>query len=419
MHRGPGMQESGRSPKVAVLDTIHGAGTIAQRMVESGINAVALEVYHHEPGISDFDLIAAPVHLPPSNPVLAEARRLHKKIITHHQAVGELVASSVPPDLQIFEVTGTHSKTSTALLLARILSGQKLVLTHTTRGLELWRDGRESIIKNGLSITPGNVIVALDEARNRGAGVLISEISLGGTGLADWGILTSFSGDYRIAKDTKWASTAKLQMVSLTKKGAHLAANTDVPISSDISFGEGGRVQTRPDRLLFADGELPLSLSEDLDYAGYRTAIAAAGAAARSAGVPCRDIARALQGFDGFSGRMKVRREGRLTIYDSSNSGLKVRDVNLALDRARGPSLGVVVGEDAQTVCEGMNIPGLLELIRDRRDEIKLLVLVGERLAPYAEDLQAIWKRDLAAGQEAALASGGLDRLLLCVKCFR
>lgn len=263
------------------------------------------------------------------------------------------------------------------------------------------------------------MIVALDEARNRGAGVLISEISLGGTGLADWGILTSFSGDYRIAKDTKWASTAKLQMVSLAKKGAHLAANTDVPISSDISFGEGGRVQTRPDRLLFADGELPLSLSEDLDYAGYRTAIAAAGAAARSAGVPCRDISRALQGFDGFSGRMKVRREGRLTIYDSSNSGLKVRDVNLALDRARGPSLGVVVGEDAQTVCEGMNIPGLLELIRDRRDEIKLLVLVGERLAPYAEDLQAIWKRDLAAGQEAALASGGLDRLLLCVKCFR
>jgi UDP-N-acetylmuramyl pentapeptide synthase len=400
MHRGPGMQESGRSPEVAVLDTIHGAGTIARRMVECGINAAALEVYHHEPSVSNFDLIAAPVHLSPSNPVLAEARRLHKKIITHHQAVGELMASSVPPDLQVFEVTGTHSKTSTALLLAKILSGQKLVLTHT-------------------SITPGNVIVALDEARNQGVEALISEISLGGTGLADWGILTSFSGDYRIAKETKWASTAKLQMVSLAKKGMHLAANTDVPISSDISFGEGGQVQARPDRLLFANEELPLSLSEDLDYAGYRTAIAAAGAVARSAGISGRDIAQALQDFDGFSGRMKVRREGRLTIYDSSNSGLKVRDVNLALDRARGQSLGVVVGEDAETVCEGMNIPGLLELLRTRRDEIEFLVLVGERLAPYAEDLQASWARDLAAGAEAALAFTSLDRLLLCVKCFR
>ncbi|RQW78736.1 MAG: coenzyme F430 synthase [Methanothrix sp.] len=413
------MQESGRSPKVAVLDTIHGAGTIARRMVECGINAVALEVYHHQPSVSDFDLIAAPVHLPPSNPVLAEALRLHKKIITHHQAVGELMASSVPPDLQIFEVTGTHSKTSTALLLAKILSWQKLVLTHTTRGLELWRNGKESVVKNGLSITPGNVIIALDESRTQGAEALISEISLGGTGLADWGILTSFSGDYRIAKETKWASTAKLQLVSLAKKGAHLATNTDVPISSDISFGESGQVQARPDRLLFADEDLPLSLSEDLDYASYQTAIAAAGAVARSAGISGRDIARALQDFDGFSGRMKVRREGGITIYDSSNSGLKVRDVNLALDRARGPSLGVVVGEDAETVCEGMNIPGLLELLRARRDEIKLLVLVGERLAPYAKDLRASWARNLAAGQEAALASSSLDRLLLCVKCFR
>ena len=132
------MQESGRSPKVAVLDTIHGAGTIAQRMVEGGIFAEALEVYHHEPSVLDFDLVAAPVHLPLSNPVLAEARRLGKKIITHHQAVGELMASSVRPGLEIFEVTGTHSKTSTTLLLAKMLSAQKLVLTHTTRGLELW-----------------------------------------------------------------------------------------------------------------------------------------------------------------------------------------------------------------------------------------------------------------------------------------
>ncbi len=420
MHCGTGMQESGRSPKVAVLDTIHGAGTIAQRMVEGGIFAEALEVYHHEPSVLDFDLVAAPVHLPPSNPVLAEARRLRKKIITHHQAVGELMASSVKPGLEIFEVTGTHSKTSTALLLAKILSTQRLVLTHTTRGLELWRDGKASILHSGLSITPGNVIPAVAAADAQGAEALICEISLGGTGLADWGILTSFSGDYRIAKETKWASTAKLQMVSLAKKGARLAANTDVPISPDISFGQGGKVRAKSDRLLFGNEELLLTLGEDLDFPGYQTAIAAAGAVARSAGIPSEDIRRALQGFDGFSGRMKVQREGRLTIYDSSNSGLKVRDVNLALDRARGPHLGVVVGEDAETVCEGMNIPGLLELLRARRDEMDLLVLVGERLAPYAEDLRASWARDLVAGQETALsASESLDRLLLCVKCFR
>ena len=46
--------------------------------------------------------------------------------------------------MEIFEVTGTHSKTSTALLLALMLSRQKKVLSHTTRGLEIWQEGKAS-----------------------------------------------------------------------------------------------------------------------------------------------------------------------------------------------------------------------------------------------------------------------------------
>jgi len=90
-----------------VLDTIHGAGIIAQRMVDSGMDARAFEVYHDSPNLEGFDLVVSPVHLGPGNPALAEARRLGKRIITHHQAVGELVHPSLP----VFEVTGTHSKT--------------------------------------------------------------------------------------------------------------------------------------------------------------------------------------------------------------------------------------------------------------------------------------------------------------------
>ena len=119
---------------------------------------------------------------------------------------------SIPDDLETIEITGTHSKTSTALLLAMILSGQKRVLSHTTRGLEIWDCGTPRLLKRGLSITPANVILALQEALTQKAGALICEISLGGTGLAKYGVLTSLSGDYRIADGTKWASTAKLQM---------------------------------------------------------------------------------------------------------------------------------------------------------------------------------------------------------------
>ncbi len=422
MHCSSCLQAGRRSPKVAVLDTIHGGTTIAYKMVESGIGAEALEVYHHSPSITGFDLVVAPVHLSPKNPVLVEAKRQGKKILTHHQAVGELLGQHLNlGGIEVFEVTGTHSKTSTALLLAKMLSSQKKVVSHTTRGLELWREGDAFLLRKGLSITPANEIPAASEAEAQGADALISEVSLGGTGLADWGIMTSLSGDYRIAGGTKWASTAKLQMVSLAKKNAKLAANADAHLSPNISFGAKG-VSVQPDKMIFGKEEQPIALGEDLDFPGYQTALAGSVATAHAAGISLEDISEALQGFDGFSGRMKVLRSQGLTIFDSSNSGLKVRDVGLALDRASGGRLGVVVGEESETVCEGMNIPALMDLLRQRRGEIGLLVLVGERLRPWAGELKAATAQDLASGYELAKAEAGyagIDRLLLCVKCFR
>jgi UDP-N-acetylmuramyl pentapeptide synthase len=418
MHCDTGIQADGRGSKVAVLDTIHGGAVIARRMVESGLQAEAFEVYHHAPNLAGFDLVVAPVHLAPGNPALAQAKKAKKKIITHHQAVGELLRGRVDPDLEIFEVTGTHSKTSTALLLALMLSRQKKVLSHTTRGLEIWQEGKARLLEKGLSITPGNVIHAAEVAKAQGVQALICEISLGGTGLADYGILTSLSGDYLIANATKWASTAKLQMLTLAKSGAKLLANSEASLSPDVSFGRGGRVYVRPDKLIFAKEVVHLDLGEDLDFLGYETAIAGAAAAADLAGTAMSEIAQALSGFDGFSGRMKIKRLPNQTFFDSSNSGLKVRDVARALDRASGRDLFVVVGEDSETVCEGMNIPALSDLLRQRKSEMAKLILVGERLAPLAEELGAATAKNLQQGLEKA-QKGSPKRLLSCVKCFR
>ena len=374
-------------------------------------------MYHHTTSLAGFDGVAAPVHLAPNNPHLVEARRRNLKIITHHQAVGELMEPALN-GVEVFEITGTHSKTSTALLLAMMLSHQKRVLSQTTRGLELWSAGETHLLKNGLSITPGNAIIAAEAAAKQGAAALICEISLGGTGRANYGILTSLSGDYRIAGASKWASTAKLQMISLARKGSKLIANTDARISADISFASEGRVDAKPGRLIFGEVELALSLSEDLDFAGYRTAIAAAAAAAEAAGIERDEIALSLQDFDGFSGRMKIKRLPGMTYFDNSNSGLKVRDVARALDRARGPDLAVVVGEDAETVCEGLNILALRDLLRERRAEMAKLILVGKRLEPLAAELKADTAKNLAEGLGKA-ETFGLKRLLSCVKCFR
>src|SRR5690606_1398058 len=136
-----------------VLDTIHGANVIARRMVECGIQAEPLEVYHHTASLDAFDEVVAPVHLPPDNPHLIQAKGLGKRIISHHQAASEHM-HSMDDDVVKIEVTGTHSKTTTPLLLAMILSRQKRVLSHTTRGLEIWSGGRPQLLKEGLSITP-------------------------------------------------------------------------------------------------------------------------------------------------------------------------------------------------------------------------------------------------------------------------
>jgi UDP-N-acetylmuramyl pentapeptide synthase len=427
MHRDFSLQAGRGSPKIAVLDAVHGARAIAQRMACCGLEADALEVYHHTPSVAGYDLVVAPVHLSPQNPVLAEARGMGKRVITHHQAVGQLLGQDLDPGLKVFEVTGTHSKTTTALLLSKMLSAKRSVVSHTTRGIEMWSGGSSSLLRHGLSITPGNAILAMDEAVSSGADALVLEISLGGTGIADFGVLTSFFGDYMIAGGTKRASTAKLQMVSLARRGSRLVANTDAKISADVSFGPNGQVRAEPDRIYF--GEIghnghnshdrhSIRLSEDLDFPSYQTALAAAAATAHAAGIDIEEIVSSLEGFDGFGGRMKIDRKDGLTIYDCSNSGLKLSDVKRALDNASGGCIGMVVGEEAETVCEGMDVPGLVELLKVRRKEISHLVLVGKRLEPWAKELEAKIARDLTAGREAA-ADRSIDRLLLCVKCFR
>jgi UDP-N-acetylmuramyl pentapeptide synthase len=207
-------------------------------------------------------------------------------------------------------------------------------------------------------------------------------------------------------------------MISLAMKGTKLIANTDARLSPDCSFGTNGQVRAMPDRLIFGNKMVPISIDKELDFPGYQTAIAGAAATAHADGMEIDEIAKFLQDFDGFSGRMKIKRQGRLIIFDSSNSGLKVKDVERALYRAKGNGLAVVVGEESETVCEGMNIPGLVDILRHRRREMAKLILVGERLEPFAKELMADTANNLAEGLERA-ERDGCERLLSCVKSFR
>lgn len=167
------------SSRVVVLDLNHGGFVLARKLKKITGSVAAVDVYrkqNHElldelekEGIktsweplkaSNFDFIVAPVHLDTNYPMLADAAANNIPVLSHHQAVGEILSGYNLKNKTLIELTGTKAKTSTALLLADILSRGRKVISHTSRGLEDW--GTRTIIKKGLSITPASILTALD-----------------------------------------------------------------------------------------------------------------------------------------------------------------------------------------------------------------------------------------------------------------
>lgn len=234
--------------KFAVLDLTHGGIPIAKSLAAAGNEVSGIDVYgtvkpetlleleekyeihcSKTPlSVSGFDLIVAPVHLDSAYPMLIEAREHGKDILSHHEIVGEILnGDSRLSGIKTVEVTGVKAKTSTASLLAHMLSRKFEVVLHTSRGLEYWKEGSASLIYKGLSITPGSILVAVEKAFEAGIrpNFFIFEISIGGTGTADLGILTTLTPDYGIANSTALASEAKLQLVKHAKPGSTLLIN--------------------------------------------------------------------------------------------------------------------------------------------------------------------------------------------------
>ena len=234
------------SSRVAVLDLTHGGAVIARKLKKTTDSVHAIDVYRkldpesldelERSGIktsresleaSEFDFIIAPVHLDSNYPMLLDAAANKIPVLSHHQAVGQILSGYDLKDKTFIELTGTKAKTSTAILLSDILSREKKVVSHTSRGLEDW--SLRTIIKKGLSITPASILTALDAVCEAGIefDVFIAEISIGGTGFADIGIITTIANDYKIANNTKLASDAKRRMILDARAGSILVINND------------------------------------------------------------------------------------------------------------------------------------------------------------------------------------------------
>lgn len=453
------------SSRVAVLDLTHGGALIARKLKNIARSVVGIDVYKtlspdaldklEKEGIktsrdalkaADFDVIIAPVHLDSNYPMLVEAAGNNIPVLSHHEAVGNILSGYDLGNKTIIEITGTKAKTSTSTLLAGILSGGKKVVSHTSRGVEDWSTG--TMIRKGLSITPASVLAALDAVKEAGIepDIFIFEISLGGTGRADIGVITTIANDYPIANNTRMASEAKRGMVLDAGHGSTLVVNNDalrffgacrrdVNIVSfsdavnascnvyyeDISSGGGVMAYYLGKR----QGRIRILENPEYDVSSYRTAFACATAAALAMGIDAKTIESSIRRFRGAEGRMrKISLEGR-TLIDNSNSGMDIRSAEKALSyaKARDGRIVMVLGEEAKEVCEGLDPAGVKGFMEKHMDELAALILVGERMRPFAENninKNIYYAADLSKGIELAKRlTREKDIILSCVKCFR
>ncbi|MDO9098445.1 MAG: coenzyme F430 synthase [Candidatus Methanoperedens sp.] len=447
--------------RVAVLDLTHGGAVLARKLKNIVSEIVAIDVYKtlgvgeldalensgirtsREPlNASDFDIIIAPVHLDTNYPMLKDALTNNIPVLSHHAAVGQILSGYNLKNKTLIEITGTKAKTSTAILLAEILSQGKKVISHTSRGTEDWSAGK--IFKKGLSITPANVLLALDAVEEAGIefDVFISEISLGGTGCADIGVITTIANNYKIASGTGLASDAKRQMILNAKPKSTLVINNDALrffgscrrdvniVSFTESIDASCNVYYEDEKTIAyylgkKHGRIRLPEAQGYDINAYKTAFACAAAVALSMNTDADAIGRALCEFSGAEGRMKkTSLEGR-TLIDNSNSGMDIKAAERALlfAQAQGGRIVMVLGEEAKEVCEGLEPGGVERFIRKHLTELEALVLVGERMKPLVQDNtggRIYYADDLASGIELAKRlTGEKDIILSCVKCFR
>ena len=277
-----------------------------------------LKEYENPRDESDF-IVVAPIHCKLEYPV----------DMTHHEAVGFLLKDKI--NIPIIEVTGVKGKTSVVWILKEILKDlSPLILS--SLGVEVVEDGEWKVLKRDISITPASIIEAFKLAEGYEIGICIFETSLGGTGLADVGILTNLAENYPIAGNTRIASDGKLQIFKSKSVACEIDAfNTNysefkektntfginsngkvVPnvIASQIKFGfdrtefkiEIEDFKTSNNDIL--NKSFQVSTFAPAPY--HVTNVLSAVSASLSLGVPMEKIKDGLNNFKGVKGRTSI-----------------------------------------------------------------------------------------------------------------
>lgn len=308
-------------------------------------------------------MIAAPVHLDPDHPLM----HLATDYRTHHQMIPFCLGKARP--YLTVEITGARGgKTTTAHALASVLPGTGVLLSSIgiTEYPSRNNAGKKSITP------PASTIHAASMAVASGGGWLVAEQSIGVSGMGDLGILTS-DEDYLCAGGKKHAREIKKEMLFSCDK--ILAApgivwdREQVLHAEDIVCCEGTVCSWS------YDGKKGAFNNPLLVLPAYRNAIQTAAAAACILGYPPPD---SLSEFTALPGRLQLKRNGSSVVIDDANSGTSQQTATEAVRYARtllpGSPLTLVIGAEAENICEGFFLADIKQVIETTNPDSVILV---------------------------------------------
>jgi coenzyme F430 synthetase len=438
--------------KVLVVDTTHGGAILAHEFAKRNCEVFAWDIYHtlssegrsrlenqeiqlvNESFFDDFTeeklsgsgkngksgsgennrldlvkndelLVVAPVHCNLPYPV-------H---MTHHQAVGYLMKDRI--SVPVIEVTGVKGKTSAVAMLKEIYRNQNPLIL-SSLGVEVVKDEQEVNLQKNISITPASIITAWEmvekfsQEENFEVGICIFESSLGGTGLADLGVITNIAEDYPICKGKSCASKAKTQMFnskivvcdydsylkiyskgsnfhilnqktntySLKEKANVKAFNINYDLFETSFKVKVTGLKTRDGKCLNTYFECSTFAPAEYHLENALSVICAS----LSMGTPVESICRGLKNFKGLPGRTSIKhdyftsKKKYIRVIEEINPGINVAAVKKAFNMIKeceNPAL--VLGGSYGVTCEEIDEELLSNFLEGLDGEI-LLILTGD-----------------------------------------